>query len=236
MAMQMRAQFHRQNQLQERLEKLDKERKLVWKKYDAQMCIFPSLTEDEVRNICFGEFIYFFILFLIISNFSAVTYQIRMAKSYIREHLTESILNEDELEFIAELCAEHDDLLCFCFHSRYSSQKNHIATVQFDSQEDNPIQGSYCTCLSGSREVGCCVHVAAILWHLGVRRAEIDPEIHPLAAGRFLEAVHDSIQHPYIHEDSDDDDRVQYALGKKHNDTDDETSSGEHSSDNGSDE
>ncbi len=58
MAIQMRDQFHKKNMLQERLNQLNNRKKLVWKKYDAQMCIFPSLTEDDVRNIAFGQINY----------------------------------------------------------------------------------------------------------------------------------------------------------------------------------
>ncbi len=34
-----------------------------------------------------------------------------MAKSFINEHLTPSILNEDELEFVVELCPTQQDLV-----------------------------------------------------------------------------------------------------------------------------
>ena len=86
-----------------------------------------------------------------------------MAKSYIQDHLTPSVLNDDEMEFFVELCSVRDDLVRVHFQSRHSNQKYHIATVQFDVMKENPICDYYCTCTSGAREVGCCVHVAAIL-------------------------------------------------------------------------
>ena len=46
-----------------------------------------------------------------IYNFHSGTYQIRMAKSYIQEHLTTSVPNEDELEFIVESCPTQTDLV-----------------------------------------------------------------------------------------------------------------------------
>jgi hypothetical protein len=55
MAIQMRERFNKKNILEERLNQLNRKNKLVWKKYDAQFCIFPSLTEDDVRNISFGN-------------------------------------------------------------------------------------------------------------------------------------------------------------------------------------
>ena len=57
----------------------------------------------------------------------------------------------------------------------------------------------FCTCASGSRTVGCCVHVTAVLWHMGVNQGEIDINIHPLCAARLLQFVDDSNLH------SDDD-------------------------------
>lgn len=44
------------NDLQVRLERMSAAaRKPQWKKYDAKMVIFPDLTEEDVRNICFGN-------------------------------------------------------------------------------------------------------------------------------------------------------------------------------------
>ena len=118
-----------------------------------------------------------------------------MAKSYIQEHLTQSVLYEDEMEFIVEMCSTQTDLVRVRFQSRHSNQKHHIGTVQFDETYENPIRGYYCTCTSGSREVGCCVHIAAILWHLGVQGGKIDNTMHPLSAVKILEAIHDSMQY-----------------------------------------
>ena len=44
------------NHLQTRLERLaQSNKKPQWKKYDAQMVVFPTLSEQDVRNICFGK-------------------------------------------------------------------------------------------------------------------------------------------------------------------------------------
>ncbi|CAF4503740.1 unnamed protein product [Rotaria socialis] len=57
------------------------------------------------------------------------SYQIRMAKSYIIEHIRQSQTNEEEMEFLVELCNDHDDLVRARFQSRHSNNKKHIATV-----------------------------------------------------------------------------------------------------------
>jgi hypothetical protein len=46
----------RENQLQKRLEAMkESNNKPQWKKYDAQMVVFPILSEEDVQNICFGN-------------------------------------------------------------------------------------------------------------------------------------------------------------------------------------
>lgn len=121
------------------------------------------------------------------------SYQIKMAKAYIIDHLQQSYLDEDQLEFIVELCEEYDDLIRARFQSRHSNQKKHIATVQFDEHNEQPITGWYCTCAAGGREVGMCSHITALLWHLGVERATIPASTHPLSASKLLDAIDTSI-------------------------------------------
>ncbi|CAF1497265.1 unnamed protein product [Rotaria magnacalcarata] len=152
------------------------------------------------------------------------TYQIRMAKSYIQDHLTQSILNDDAMEFLVELCTTREDLVRVRFQSRHSNRKHHVATVQFHIMNEDPIRDYYCTCTSGAREVGCCVHVAAVLWHLGVQRGNIDQNVHPLSAIKLMEAVHDSTQYSQLHDESDDDDDddVRYTINQDYIDNSDD--------------
>jgi hypothetical protein len=56
-AQQMRILRDKENRLQRRLEQMNSgDRKPQWKKYDAQLVIFPTLSEQDVRNICFGNY------------------------------------------------------------------------------------------------------------------------------------------------------------------------------------
>ena len=89
------------------------------------------------------------------------------------------------------------------FQSRRNSQKNYIVTEQFDDKQGQPIQGWFCTCASGSRTVGCCAHITALLWHLGVMPGEIDKALHPLSAARLLGFVDDSISNSPTDESDD---------------------------------
>ena len=55
-AAKMRMLLDKGNQLQTRLARMAQgNKKPQWKKNDAQMVIFPTLSEHDVRNICFGE-------------------------------------------------------------------------------------------------------------------------------------------------------------------------------------
>ena len=109
-----------------------------------------------------------------------------------------------------ELCAQRTDLVRARFVSRHSNNKNYIATIQFNVDTECPINSWFCTCISGSRDVGCCAHVTALLWHLGVSQAEHDNKLHPLSAGHLLLSIDDSTPLPDIddsdHNDDDDDD------------------------------
>lgn len=38
------------------------------------------------------------------------------------------------------------------------------------AEDNDPILGYYCTCKAGARTLGCCAHVASVLWFLGWAR------------------------------------------------------------------
>ena len=153
--------MEKENKLKIRLIELENNKNLHWKKYGAKMCAFPLLVEEDVRNICCGLSSSVLLMSTEI-NFSD-NYQIKQANTYIYEYLRPSYFDEDDLEFIVELCDKYEDLVRVRFQSRHNSQKNYIATVQFDDKQDQPIQGWFCTCASESRTVGCCAHITALL-------------------------------------------------------------------------
>ena len=124
---------------------------------------------------------------------------------YIKEHLKPSPLDEDQLDFIVELCANHPDLVRARLASRHSSSKNYIATVPFDEDSDeDPMTGWFCTCACGSRVFGCCAHTTALIWQLGISCGEVETISNPLSSRPFFEFIRDSA-HLYLSEDDDDD-------------------------------
>ena len=48
--------------------------------------------------------------------------------------------------------------------------------------------------MEGRRDVGCCVHIAALLYHLGVCRAQIDLNTQPFSTGEIISTITDSVQ------------------------------------------
>ncbi|CAF4010586.1 unnamed protein product [Adineta steineri] len=131
----MREIWNVENTFQKYLREINQATTLRWSKYDAAMCFFSTLTEEDVRNLTFGS------------------YQIRMAKSYIADHLQQSYINDKQLAFTVELCERHDDLVRVPFQSRHSNRKKYIATIQFNEQDEKPITEWYCTCFVGGGEV-----------------------------------------------------------------------------------
>ena len=107
--------------------------------------------------------------------------------------MTPSKLQQDELEFIAEFSENNPDLVRARFASRHSSSKKYLATVEFDiDRDDEPITGWYCTCAAGEREIGCCAHITALIWQLGVCRANIETATNPLTSDRIHEFIQDA--------------------------------------------
>ena len=121
------------------------------------------------------------------------------------DHIRLSLTDEEGIEFMVELCHEYDDLVRARFPSRHSKNKNHTTIIEFDRQKQQPIEAWYCTCSAGAREVGMRSHVTALLWHLGVNRAVIPTDTHPLSASRLINAIDDSIQFNEAESQSDDD-------------------------------
>ena len=133
----------------------------------------------------------------------------KTAKSYIMEHVKGSILDDDELIFEIQCNNRYPDLIRVQFQSRHSRSVKYNATVRFNSLREQPIQGWCCSCLTGPRKLGCCSHVAALLWHLGVNQGR-GPESHPLSTSHLLKYVEDSTIYTNADESEDDDNDVLY--------------------------
>ena len=99
-------------------------------------------------------------------QYTCGTYQIKQDTAYAKVHLYEN----DE-KFALELSPSDDNLLRCRLQSRHSNNTKYFLCVRFDENDkDDQIKDHYCQCKSGTRMVGCCGHIAIILWYLGYVR------------------------------------------------------------------
>ena len=64
---------------------------------------------------------------------------------------------------------EDDGVLKAQICSCHTSNKTYTLWVEY-TQGLNLITGWYCGCRSGARTLGCCAHVASVLWYSGYYR------------------------------------------------------------------
>ncbi|EZA50292.1 hypothetical protein X777_11303 [Ooceraea biroi] len=139
---------------------------------------FPHLDIDYLRDLTVG------------------IYQVQLAAGYIQDRL-----QREDKEFYIDMLTNERGFLRVRQYSRFRNATTHQLWIAYNSLEalgDNNIDydyilGYYCTCQSGARIVGCCVHVASVIWFLGYGRHQ--PNIrYPNAS--LLYSVLDAGQRP----------------------------------------
>lgn len=135
---------------------------------------FPRVTEDEIeREITFG------------------TYQIRQGKHYTDEHM---ISNGG---FKISVHQEQHELLRARIQSKYRGDTSYFVWVRYRKRPAAVLEW-YCQCKTGMRTVGCCSHVATLIWYLGVARHQnYDPTPNHETVWSFIADAgdHDSGDH-----------------------------------------
>lgn len=155
-AQRMLALSKKENTLQKRVESNGWNRKtVIWEELVAESLEdFPQLTMEDLRRVTIG------------------VYQLKQAASYTREHLT------DEGDYILYSHKEEADIVRVRIQSRHTSAKQYQLWIQYENGFD-PIKGWYCQCKNGARTVGCCAHIASVLWYLGFyRHLDSYPKYH----------------------------------------------------------
>lgn len=155
--------IHLPNILQEYVERkrLNRQRVPFIRMEDGQIDDFPRLTEEEVILFALG------------------TYHIKLARSYCSEHIRNGEYNievyrEEQLEDLTEF----NILQTNVFLMRIRIQSRHVRARQYngyilidrDQAGSNSIIQHYCTCLTGSRTLGSCVHILSVIWYMGLAR------------------------------------------------------------------
>ena len=113
------------------------------------------MTEQQLRDeICFGS------------------YQPRLAKAY-GEFQRDTPAGARQSKYQIQVYRDANDLLRVYVRSRFSKSTDHIVWLQWAKKK---ITGwfSQCACGTGARTIGCCAHVAAVIWYLAIARHEPD--------------------------------------------------------------
>ena len=116
---------------------------------------FPVLTEDYLRDLTVG------------------VYQLKLAKSYVEDKVRR------ESEYTLDVLLDEPGLIRVRIYSRFTNSTKYFLWISYvdssydaagDPDKENPILGWYCKCKTGARTLGCCAHVASVLWYLGFAR------------------------------------------------------------------
>ena len=87
----------------------------------------------------------------------------KTGRCYVEEHMNSGG------DYSTKVDNSNDNIVGACIHSRHSNTSIYKAWIQF-SFTDDPIEAWYCQCSARARNVGCCCHVASIVWCLSFAR------------------------------------------------------------------
>ena len=147
------------NELKQRVEVENMEKRtIIWKNAENSFNDFPLLDENDLCNI------------------TCVIYQLKLASSYMQEHLKGN----------CDILVHQEDhhLIRVNIQSQHTSAKKYQLWIQYDS---NQIVAWYCKCKAGARVVGVCAHIASVVWYLGYARHNSDRRYGVRNWGDFVE-------------------------------------------------
>lgn len=118
--------------------------KTIWKNVDESSIMeFPKLDQEDLRSLTLG------------------VYQLKLAKSYTHEHMKE----DGKYDLLVH--RQTESLLMAKIQTRHTSGKSYKMWIEYD---ECSLTGWFCQCRAGSRVVGTCAHIAAVVWFLGFAR------------------------------------------------------------------
>ena len=173
----MIAAKHKENELADIVEKHGwLRKKLPFKNITSDdVCNFPEMNEDDLKLFFMGS------------------YQFMQAISY----LAEMIKSDNTLKI--KINQKDPFLLKIEIQFRHISSKKYRCFIQYDPQT---IKNHYCECANGKRTVGCCSHIAAVIYYLSYARFL---SLIPKPAEKLLNIFKKRDIQPIIEEDSDND-------------------------------
>ncbi|KMQ84946.1 hypothetical protein RF55_16831 [Lasius niger] len=125
--------------------------------------MWQRLNEDKVRDFPILELNY-------LKELTVGIYQLSLAPAYIQDKVARDGIKVFELDEHRE-----EGLIRVRLFSRFRNAVRYQLWITYKNNKtleeaDEPITGYYCTCVSGSRTLGSCAHVASVLWFLGFAR------------------------------------------------------------------
>ncbi|CAF1504733.1 unnamed protein product, partial [Rotaria sordida] len=136
-----------------------------WKNLDDEDIEFPEMDLDTLRSLFFG------------------IHQIKQSKTYTEEHLDENG------NYVIEVAPGNNEVLRCRIQSRHSKATRYYAWIQY-SLTSNRIVAWYCQCRSGARTLGCCGHIASVIWYLSYARLhDFQPSIGRKRIAQAIEYI-----------------------------------------------
>lgn len=140
---------------------------------------FPELTRKDLEVFFTG------------------TYQMKQAVSYLAELMG----NDDQINL--SYLKESKDILKIQIRSRHKQSKTYNCYIQYQPEAigASAINRYYCDCPNGTRTIGCCSHVATVIFFLSHARY-LSKIVRP---SEILTNIFDPDMIPVINDDSDED-------------------------------
>lgn len=145
----------KRNTLQETVEKCELHKMSNFDKLeDANIVDFPHIESDDLKvHITLGS------------------YQLRQADGYIGDNKSNGryaiLINRDHVPtgrfriLRARIQSRHKN------SALYNTYVKYLPTTNNSNGDHRSIKGWYCTCKNGARTLGCCSHVASIIYYFG---------------------------------------------------------------------
>ncbi|CAF4576898.1 unnamed protein product [Rotaria sp. Silwood2] len=148
---------------------------------------FPKMSFDELQELTLG------------------TYQLKQARSYTTEHLSE------DGAYLVKVTNQRQNLLRAQIQSRHRNAVKYDLYIQYNTQN---ITGWYCKCPNGSRVVGCCAHIASVMYYLAFAR--YSPQHLQPRSSKYYTSLTDAVDYSEISDtdtsDDEDDSNTLYYL------------------------
>ncbi|CAF1406262.1 unnamed protein product [Didymodactylos carnosus] len=130
-----------QNDLKKRVESGKLSSKSNWEKINEADFDFPLLDLDDLCSLFFR------------------VYQLKQSRSYTAEHL------DDDGNYYIEIKPYEHSLIRCAIRTRHSHSTKYYVWVEYSLRDTSePTKCRHLKFKSGERTVGCCAHVACIIW------------------------------------------------------------------------